>query len=364
MNIAQIVQKLSPGGLEVLALDLAQHVPNVSAHWLVSLEGTRDELVAAWPRLAPFKDQIIALNKPAGLSPRTALGLRAVLKDKQIDVVHSHHIGPLLYGGIAARLAGVKAHIHTEHDVWHLEQGRAAQIEKLALKIAKPTHIAITAQMATVLQQYFGQAVTVIPNGVDTQRFDLGDKAAARQALGLAPHGRQVIGTASRLQYVKGVDLLIEAAALLPTDKAPLVLIAGGGDEAQQLQAQAQALGLDETRMRFLGHIDSMPDFLAVLDLYVQPSRREGLPLAPLEALSAGVPVVMTQVGGANEVRAAGGHIVAAADAPALAEGISRGLAQSWDHAGLRAAMVKDYDIRAVATRYRAAYASALGVGA
>jgi glycosyltransferase involved in cell wall biosynthesis len=137
-----------------------------------------------------------------------------------------------------------------------------------------------------------------------------------------------LIGCAGRLEQVKGQDLLVEAIARLAMPDVHLVL-AGSGNEARTLQSRVDALGLSH-RVHMPGRVDDMPRFYQALDLFCLPSRREGMPLAPLEAQACGVPAVVTDVGGAAEtVCPRTGMRVPPNDVTALSAALDRALQRS-----------------------------------
>lgn len=316
--VIHVVQHLSPGGLEVMALELAraQDVRPGGA-LVISLEGQAAEALAAWPRLQAERARLIFLGKRPGLDATLTWRLAALFRRLRPACVHTHHVGPLLYAGPAARLAGIGTRLHTEHDAWHLSDPRRRRLVRAALRLARPVLIADAPVVAANVHAAIGGALPrVVLNGVDTDRFVPRDRAAARAALGL-PIDQAVIGIAARLERVKGVDVAIDALARLLGDA--VLAIAGGGTEAAALRAQAAALGLGN-RVRFIGVLDDMARFYPALDLLCVPSRDEGLPLAPLEAQACGVPVVGARVGGvAAALCPESGRLVAAEDPAALA---------------------------------------------
>ncbi|MBI2873956.1 MAG: glycosyltransferase family 4 protein [Firmicutes bacterium] len=141
----------------------------------------------------------------------------------------------------------------------------------------------------------------VIPNGIDPAFGEgLPGKEDARSALDL-PRGFPVVAVLSRLAVQKGLFDLLEAAALVHRLKPGIrFLLAGEGPEAGKLERRCAGLGLDDV-VFFKGYQPSKL-VLAAADLLVLPSHSEGLPLAALEALAAGVPVVASAVGGIPEV--------------------------------------------------------------
>ena len=106
-RIAHIVQKMAPGGLEVLTLELARQAPG--EHIIISLEGEAETLIAAWPRLTPMRGRIFGMKKKPGVDLTLPLRLAALLRAEKICCVVTHHVGPMIYGGAAARLASLQA---------------------------------------------------------------------------------------------------------------------------------------------------------------------------------------------------------------------------------------------------------------
>ena len=318
--IMHIVQHLRPGGLEVMALELARAQTPSHPTCVVSLEGTPEASIAAWPRLTEHRGQLIFCNKQPGLDASLLGRLMRLFRSMRPTCVHTHHIGPLLYAGAAARLSGVRRRIHTEHDAWHLNDRRRRNIARLALAAARPILVADAPHVADAVAAALGRsAPPFILNGVDMERFKPDDRLFWRRKLGL-PAMARIIGVAARLEEVKGVDVAIRALARM---REPAVLaIAGTGSCATALRALAVEMAVAD-RVMFLGHIDTMAGFYAAVDTLCLSSRAEGLPLSLLEAQACGIPVVATAVGGvASAVCPASGRLVPSEDVTALAEAL------------------------------------------
>lgn len=144
--------------------------------------------------------------------------------------------------------------------------------------------------------------IEVIPNGVDLDLFDTfykdSEKKALRENLGIKDD--YVIVTTSRLVWKNGVDILIEAMAKLK-EKRPNIkcLIIGDGPERDKLKVKSEKLKVDG-KVIFLGQIPQrdLPLYLKISDIFVRPSRSEGLGSSFLEAMASGLPVIGTPVGG------------------------------------------------------------------
>ncbi|USD67789.1 glycosyltransferase [Vibrio sp. SCSIO 43136] len=319
-RIVHVVQRLAPGGLECMVLDLLAQSPSNHEVTVVSLEGTKQQSLAHWPRLQAHANQLLFLDKPSGLTPSLFWTLTKLFRLIRPDVVHSHHIGPLLYAGSSAGFAKVPVRIHTEHDGWHLNNTKHQKIQSLALKLAKPILVADADQVKHQLMRTFNVPhVEVIKNGIDCDKFQPNAQAPARQKLSL-PQSVTLIGSAGRLESVKGHDQLITALRFCHRDIH--LAIAGIGSQDQALKDLAVKLNVSD-RVHFLGLVDDMPSFYQSLNLFCLPSRHEGLPLAPLEAQACNTPTLVTNVGASAEtICPISGRAVRQGSAIALSKGI------------------------------------------
>ena len=310
---AQIVQHLSPGGIETMVLDLMRHSRQETK--IFSLEGTREQALNKWPILKNVQDKLIFLNKQPGFQRHIITKLKALFIKHGITRVHTHHIGPLLYGGLASRLSGISTLLHTEHDAWHLSKFKRRCLQKCLIKFLKPIWVADASAVALKVSSYFNNSkIKVIPNGIDIDKFTPGDINKARAFFNL-PENVLLIGCAGRFEHVKGHDILISAMTRLPTGYH--LAIAGDGSCRQSLEQQVKQAGLT-ARVHFLGVVDKMPTFYQSLDVFCLPSRAEGMPLSPLEAQACNIPSIVTNVGGCAETLCKQSSILVPPEKPCL----------------------------------------------
>lgn len=349
-TVIQVVQHLRPGGIETLSLDLSTFARADEKIMIVSLEGDLQTALAAWPRLTPFRKQLIFLDKRPGLKAALVTQLIRIFKRNAAQAVHTHHIGPLLYAGLAARIAGVKHLIHTEHDAWHLHDHKRRLLQRWAIKILQPQLVADAQTVAENMRSQLqcSNPITVIRNGIDSEYFTPGNKLQARAQLNL-PTNAQIIGCSGRMEEVKGQAVLIKALHKLPLT-VHLALAGSGSLETYLRQLTAQ-LGLTE-RVHFLGHIDDMPCFYQALDLFCLPSLNEGLPLSPLEAQACNIVTLVTDVGGARETLCpSSGEFIAANDSELMAETLLNML-RNPSNGKPRAYVQRHGDVRVMAKAY------------
>jgi glycosyltransferase involved in cell wall biosynthesis len=283
---------------------LRQLVPRVAA------EGVDVSVIAG---NEPVAETFRALDVPVEVVPIAdkldVLGARALLPLVDgADLVHTHDRRAGLFGRAAARLRGARA-LHTLHgmpeeiaarigrpdapDPPGVSQARIAWLVHGYLRIESALtrlgHVVAPSQaMADFMLQHGFPArlVHVIPYGIELA------EPVERPATGDV----LVAGVAANLEYWKGIDVLIEGARLA---QAPVRLeIYGVGALRDELEAQAREAGVEA---RFHGFVSDMRGAFASIDVLVQPSRADTLPLSVLEAMAAGLPVIGTRVGGIPE---------------------------------------------------------------
>ena len=239
------------------------------------------------------------------LSPAALLRVIRLVRQRGIEIIHSHGKGAGLYGRLAARLTGVAA-IHTFHGVHHERYPRLyLDVERWLTRWSDAViHVSESqAAAAAALGLAPGKRSRVIVNGVDTARVRAMAEGAplSRGALGLEAD-TLVLGTVARFDPVKGLDVLLRAfATLLERVPAAQLLLVGDGSETPRLRGLVHDLGVG-SRVVFTGFIPDAARCLPVMDLYVSASWREGLPLAALEAMAGGLPIVATRVPGHVDV--------------------------------------------------------------
>lgn len=316
-GVVQVVQRIIPGGIETLALNLSARLSGENC--VLSLEWSKAEIIANWPAMTHPPCPFDGLEKPPGLRPSFVRALARRFKALRPRAVMAHHIGPLLYAGVAARLAGVPRFVYVEHDVWHYQAANHRRLANLASILLRPHVVAVSQNVARAVRGIMPSCeVSVIPNAVDTDRFVPGNATEARRRLGL-PVDARIIGSAGRLEHVKGQDVLIAAMVEVPD---ALLVLAGDGSAADAFKARAEALGI-AARVRFLGSRSDMPEVYPAFDIACLPSRNEGLPLSVLEAQACGIPVVASDVGSVRTGICPGSGVLVPPENPqALAEAI------------------------------------------
>jgi glycosyltransferase involved in cell wall biosynthesis len=324
LRIVLALESSGPGGAENMVLRLAE---------ALRFRG-EDPIVASF-RSGWMTERAEALGLPTWIVPqRPGIDLRWVfrfarrLRRERVDILHSHEFCMNAFGGAAALLARTVsvATIHGPH--WVIDRPRRALAYWGLRRLGMPV-VAVSEDLAEFLVAGLKlprSRLEMIHNGIplpaavpEAERAT--GRARARFALGI-PAGPPLLVAVGNLYPVKDHATLLRAAARLPTAS---VAIAGRGDQEEPLRSLARELGLAE-RVHLLGLRDDVDTILTAADVFVQPSLSEGLPLAVLEAMGFGLPVVATRVGGVPEAVVDGntGYLVPPSDPDALAAALSR----------------------------------------
>jgi glycosyltransferase involved in cell wall biosynthesis len=353
VRLTFLVDSPTWGGAEAYLASLLRRLPARFACTVLATEPVPAPLAAA----AEARGLLVAVP-PMGGRWRRAPDLGRALAATLPDLVHVNLVDPranrVLLGVAGVEPAPAVATLHMPGAVGSGPDRAllAAVYRRLA------TVVAVSAEIRELLVGRLGLPagrVTVVRNGVEPLH-----PAPARPA---RPDGPLVVGGVGRLTRQKGFDLLVEATRRLVAEGWPLeVRLAGAGRERDRLAAAAAGLPV-----RLVGFTGDVAAFLAGLDMFCLPSRAEGLPLALLEAMMAGLPCLATAVG---EVPAAAGPaalVVPPGDLAALTGALRRLLGDPALRAELagraRALAVRDFDLAATVADTVAVYDRALHRG-
>jgi glycosyltransferase involved in cell wall biosynthesis len=264
--------------------------------------------------LLPWKDEIVADLQELGvvvhcLDGARGIGwvgrLRNLVRTRSVDLVHVH--SP--YAAIGARvgLPRTMPFVYTEHNLW--QRYRAATHFGNALTFPRNDHvIAVSEQVRRsisypwALRRLRMPPVETVYHGVDHPGLaELGSPNGLRSSLGL-PEDAPIVGTVANLKAHKGHRHLLRAAVRIRRSCPDVrFVLVGRGPLEGELRRQARELGLDGGVV-FTGYRDDAARLASSFDVFVLPSEYEGLPIALVEAMALGRPVVVTAVGGNPEV--------------------------------------------------------------
>jgi glycosyltransferase involved in cell wall biosynthesis len=367
LRVDMALPALPHGGMEMVVARLASRLVDAGHDVGVTC------LERGGPMAQHFRDRGIDVQVIPTLGLRTnvrAPALEAHFRRRAPDVVHSHS-GVWLKAAHAARRAGVPRVVHTVHGLLDREPWHGPVLKRLASRLTD-TAVAVSTPLRDYLRGEChipdGRLCT-IPNGVDTTMFapesrDSGSYRERRTEIAGDWARHLLISHVARLVPIKNQVLLLNAFRRVVNAMPDVrLLIAGEGPLAESLAAHAASLGLTD-HVRFLGARGDVAHWLRSLDVFVLSSDAEGTSMSVLEALSSGVCVVATDVGGTADLldRGRTGVLVPPGDVSSLADALIRVLRDNaYRHAlaaAGRAFAVAHYDEASVALRYMDLYRS------
>jgi glycosyltransferase involved in cell wall biosynthesis len=267
-------------------------------------------------RGGPLAEEAQARQIPAYVVERPgrlarAARIAAFLAGAAPQILHAHNPTTLRIAALARmlveRLAGLRGErarcglLMTDHQSRGAREPWAFEWRSTDVVVAVSRHTAVAGSAALK-----ARALRIIRNGVSLPKGGR-TREAVRRELGLCDELLCI--TVANLRWEKDHATLLHAYAHLAQEDARIVgLAVGEGPDRAALEALARSLGLGPDRLRFLGARADVPDLLRAADVFVLPSRVEGLPLAVLEAMAASLPIVATAVGGVPEIVEHGVH--------------------------------------------------------
>jgi glycosyltransferase involved in cell wall biosynthesis len=302
LRVLHLVKGLGPGGAERLLVSSA-HVRDTAGF----------DVEVAY--LLPSKTQFVAdlealgvptrcLDAPRAEDPRWCARLRALLVDGHFDVLHLHSPVPAGLARLVVRTIRAARRprvVSTEHNVWssHARATRALNATTFPLGDA---WLAVSDEVRASIPERLRERVEVVVQGLvlDEVSTTPEQRAAVRTELGIGPDEIAIV-TVANFRGTKGYPDLLAAARLLVDRELPVrFVIVGQGPMEAEIKARRAELGLEE-RVDLLGFRSDALRVLSGCDLFALASHYEGYPVAVMEAMAVGLPVVATAVGGVPE---------------------------------------------------------------
>lgn len=366
LRIAMMLESDGPGGAEMMVFRLSEELRE-RGHTIVPVGpangiGWLGDLF----RGAGVSPQVFRIRGP--VDPACLQGLVRLLREQQIDAVHSHEFTMAVYGAAASRLLGLPQVITMHGSMRTCSALRRRVALRWAMRNSDHTVMvsrATSRQFAADLGLDEAR-FTVVPNGVPVHG---GNATHVRAEFGVRPDDCVLLAVGT-LEPRKGHRVLLEALARLVSRglSTPWKLIIAGGRGGDQHEALLQFVeeeGLDD-RVRIVTNRNDIPDLLALADIFVMPSLWEGLPMALLEAMIAGKAIIASAAFGIPEAIVDGrdGLLVTPGDIGSLSEALRNLLTDPARRAVLGAAAAargrQEFTVQVMAERYESLFASTL----
>ena len=364
MRILHIIESLEFGGAEKVVVSLAN-----------SMAGTQQVSICCVKTIGALaveldkRIDVFCMNKPEGNDYLLPFRLARILRRNNYDVVHTHNWGVFLEGGLAGMLAKTPALIHTVHGPYAKYPDTPVARIKLTLR-----HF-----LERVLASRFRRIATVSDAIAD---YVVNDIAIDQEAVLTVHNGIPISGgaafaqsggddvvfiTVGRLAAIKNHELMVRALReVLDTGTRVRLLIVGDGPERERIERCLREHQLQD-KVSLLGFRSDVGEILSGADVFLMTSRYEGISIAMLEAMRAGLPVIATRVGGVPETVRDGttGLLVGPDDLPGLVQAMlrlarSKPLRQEMGRRG-REFLTEEFSLAQMSARYLKLYSPPAG---
>lgn len=333
--IAHVIYRLDVGGMENGLVNLINGLPrNRYRHAIICLTRSSE----FQNRLRGDNVDIYELRKREGKDFLTYVRFWRLLRKLRPTILHTRNLGTLDLA-LIAMLAGVPVRVHGEHG-WDagdaFGQSYKYRLLRKLCNVAVTKYVAVSQDIKNWLQNVTGvrsDNVQQIYNGVDVDKFQPKGPIVKLPFKG-PDKASLVVGAVGRMDRIKNFDLLITAVARLVEgscerrDRLRLVIV-GHGSQLRDLQGLVEELKLEDI-VWMPGERHDIAELLRSMDVFVLPSRNEGISNTILEAMSTGLPVIATEVGGSPELVSDGetGQLIPANDPGAISDAIERFLVE------------------------------------
>jgi sugar transferase (PEP-CTERM/EpsH1 system associated) len=359
-KILHVVLSMETGGLENGIVNLVNNADN--DRFMVDVLCLREKGTLADRIHNPNSQIIFDGNQDPSLLTAIKKIYKAC-KDGQYHIVHSHGFTTMLASYLATKLTNTAVMMNGEHGTLYYSSFKQRLLQKWLFR-SMDINLTVSSELKSKIQQEFSLSLDnfkPIINGVDSHVFNPELSSTIRSELNILNQDI-IIGSVGRLVSVKNYPSLIKAFSQVYKNNAHTHLVlAGDGHERSALEQLTDQLNLKD-RIHFLGSRDDIPNVMNGFDLFVLPSFSEGLSNTLLEAMSCGVPVIASHVGGNPEIvkTDVSGFLYPSDDVNALAERLST-LCNSPGHikklsALARKHIVNNYSLMSMVNNYETVY--------
>lgn len=321
MKVLHVTTHVNIGGIGNYVLSLAEALKAKGIECVVASSGGNLEKEFAKKGIT-LKE--LNIKTKFELGPKvivSAFAIAGIIRKDGIDVVHAHSRVSQVASWLACRMTKTPL-VTTCHG--YFKRRLRGVLDTWGDRV-----IAISDAVRSHLKDDLGVAdgrIELIYNGVDPVRFGLahpeGEIRSIRESFGIGPG--PIVGTIGRLSPVKGQKFLVEAmAAVISKKRDARMVIVGDGPEREALESLAKSLGIDGS-VHFISSVLDTDRILAIMDVFVFPSVKEGLGIALLEALAAGKACVASDVGGIGDIlrRDSCGVLVSSGDPRSISDAV------------------------------------------
>jgi len=325
VRVMHIVLSLGVGGAEKLVYDIVRESDSAEIYPVVCCLGIIGPLGA---KLIENGFNIYHQKRVDGIDFSLVSWIRKIIVKEKIEVIHAHQYTPYFYAVLSSAFIRNILIIYTEHGRLYPDRRRLKRFlfnPLLAMFTDHIISISESTKKAMITYDNFpSRKIKVVLNGVkfenNIKNINISQK---RRSLGLDDKSL-IVGTAARLDGIKNIPMMLRAFKIVLSQIPDIfLLIAGKGPQEDELKALSSELCISN-RIVFLGLRHDLPEIYQLYDVFALSSFTEGISITLLEAMAAGIPTVVTDVGGNPEVviNSKTGYLVSLSDEHAMADKI------------------------------------------
>jgi len=297
IRVLHVIDHLGYGGAPIAVKGIVENIDTNKFDIIVCALRTN-------PIAIPLKAKLTSL-KSSKYNPKSIFAINRICRENHIDIIHAHLRKSIITSLVASIFCKSKIIIQEHGDIF---QGGTGYFYRFLLRFlgnraAKAIVNSQAAQTALLKTGLHREKISVISNFIDFDRFDFNrhDRKTARNILDIQE--RQIaIGFVGRLDYYKGADILIDAAALLCQDNDTYrFYIVGEGKEREHLEKQIQIRGLTG-KVTLIGLYENPAEIMRGFDIGIIPSRQEAFGIAAVEFMRMKVPIIVSPNGALPEL--------------------------------------------------------------
>jgi len=324
VRVMHIVLSLGVGGAEKLVYNIVRESDPAEVY----------SVVCCLDMIGPLGEQLIEngfniyhQKRVNGIDFSLVSWLRKIIIREKIEVIHAHQYTPYFYAVLSSAFIRNILIIYTEHGRLYPDRRRLKRFVFNPLFARFTDHIISisesTKKAMITYDNFPSRKIKVVLNGVKFENIKNINISQKRRSLGLEDKSL-IVGTAARLDGIKNIPMMLRAFKIVLSQiPDTFLLIAGKGPKEEELKALSSELGISN-RIVFLGLRHDLPEIYQLYDVFALSSFTEGISITLLEAMAAGIPAVVTDVGGNPEVviNSKTGYLVPLSDEHAMADRI------------------------------------------
>lgn len=298
IRVAQIMGKMMSGGVESVIMNYYKNIDrdNIQFDFIID----EDSIIVPIKEIEQLGGRVLKVPPYQNL-PKYMIEMTKILKENKYSIVHSNINALSVFPMMAAKIAGVKVRIAHNHSTASKTEVKKTMIKTVLRPFSKVfpnEYLACSEQAGKWLfgkKFYNNGNVTLIKNAIDISKFIYNEETRNRIRKEMGLENKFVIGHVGRFVFQKNHEFLIDVFSKInKKDKEAVLLLIGEGELENEIKKKVNNLGLNEY-VKFLGVRDNVNEIMQAMDVFVFPSRYEGLGMVAIESQAAGIKTIVSE---------------------------------------------------------------------